>query len=128
MSCSLAPRGRAGLFYCRSRANGDGTVFSPSVGLGPFVEIRPTSGKVGAAVTILGNDLTGAASVTFDGTAATFKVVSSSEIKTTVPSAATTGKVEVKTPSRTLTRNVKFPVPNAAARKRASGQNRWRLG
>jgi len=34
-------------------ASGDGTIFSLSVGLGPFVETLPTSGKVGAAVKIL---------------------------------------------------------------------------
>ena len=88
-----------------------GTVFSLTVGLGPFVETLPTSGKVGAPVIILGNNLTGATSVTFNGTATTFKVISSTEIKTTVPSGATTGKVEVKTPSRTLTSNVNFRVP-----------------
>jgi uncharacterized repeat protein (TIGR03803 family) len=57
-------------------AIGLGTVFRLSVGLGPFVETRPTSGKVGKAVKILGTDLTGATSVTFNGTAAGFKVVS----------------------------------------------------
>jgi hypothetical protein len=36
-----------------------GTVYRLSVGLGPFVETNPTSGKVGTAVTILGNNLTG---------------------------------------------------------------------
>ena len=79
-----------------------GTVFSLSVGLGPFVETQPTSGKVGAAVKILGTNLTGATSVTFNGTAAVFKVVSSSEITTTVPAGATTGKVQVVTPHGTL--------------------------
>ena len=34
---------------------GYGTVFSLSVGLGPFVETQPTSGKVGSAVTDSGN-------------------------------------------------------------------------
>jgi uncharacterized repeat protein (TIGR03803 family) len=103
-----------GIFYGTTGgggANSYGTVFSLSVNLGPFVETLPTSGKVGTAVIILGNNLTGASSVTFNGAAATFTVVSSTEIKTTVPSGATTGKVKVTTPSRTLTSNVNFRVP-----------------
>ena len=103
-----------GNFYgttLRGRApDGYGTVFSLSVGLGPFVETQPTSGKVGAAVKILGTNLTGATSVTFNGTAATFTVVSSSLITTDVPAGATTGKVQVVTPSGTLTSNVPFQV------------------
>jgi hypothetical protein len=91
--------------------NNDGTVFRLSVGLGPFVETQTTSGKVGAAVKILGTDLTGATSVSFNGTAAAFKVVSSSEITTTVPAGATTGTVRVVTPSGTLSSNVPFRVP-----------------
>jgi uncharacterized repeat protein (TIGR03803 family) len=87
-----------------------GTVFSLSVGLSPFVKTLPTSGKVGAAVKILGTDLTGATSVTFNGTAATFTVVSASEIETTVPAGATTGNVKVTTPSDTLTSNKEFLV------------------
>jgi uncharacterized repeat protein (TIGR03803 family) len=89
---------------------GCGTVFSLSVGLGPFVETLPASGKVGAKVIVLGNNLTGSTSVTFNGTAATFTVVSSTEITTTVPTGATTGTVEVITPSGTLNSNVKFRV------------------
>jgi uncharacterized repeat protein (TIGR03803 family) len=84
---------------------GCGTVFSLSVGLGPFVETLPTSGKVGAAVIIMGSNLTSTTSVTFNGTAATFTVVSSTEIKATVPNGATTGKMQVTTPSGTLTSN-----------------------
>jgi hypothetical protein len=91
-------------------ANNDGTVFSLSVGLGPFVETQPTSGKVGAAVKILGTDLTGATSVTLNGTAAVFKVVSGSLITTNVPTGATTGRVEVTTPKGTLKSNVVFRV------------------
>jgi uncharacterized repeat protein (TIGR03803 family) len=89
---------------------GCGTIFKLSVGLGPFVETRPTSGKVGAAVIILVTNLTGATSVRFNGTAAKFTVVSSSEIKTTVPTGATTGSVTVVTPSGTLKGNVVFRV------------------
>src|ERR1039457_2574131 len=73
-------------------SNNHGTVFRLSVGLGPFVKPRPPFGKVGAAVKILGTDLTGATSVGFNGTAAVFEVVSSSEITTTVPSGASSGK------------------------------------
>ncbi len=89
---------------------GYGTVFSLSVGLGPFVKTLPTSGKVKTAVKILGTDLTGATSVTFNGTAAVFKVVSSSEITTKVPKGATTGPVQVVTPGGTLTGNMNFQV------------------
>jgi uncharacterized repeat protein (TIGR03803 family) len=91
-------------------ARGDGTVFSLATGLGPFVETLPAVGKVGATVIILGNNLTGASRVTFNGTPATFKVVSDSEITTVVPSGATTGKVAVTTPSGSLTSNVTFSV------------------
>jgi len=90
--------------------SGCGTVFSLSVRLGPFVETRPTSGKVGANVIILGNNLTGATRVRFNGTKATFKVLSSSEIETTVPAGATTGSLEVKTPKKLLKSNVVFRV------------------
>lgn len=84
-----------GVFYGTTSLGGTGafgTVFSLSVGLGPFVETRPTSGKVGKVVKILGTNLTGSTSVTFNGTAATFTVVSGSEITTTVPTGATTAR------------------------------------
>jgi hypothetical protein len=89
---------------------GCGNVFSLSVGLGPFVEANPTSGTVGRAVTILGNNLTDATNVSFNSTAATFTIVSGTEIRTTVPTGATTGSVEVTTPKKTLKSNVAFRV------------------
>ena len=88
----------------------DGTIFSLDMGLSPFVETVPTSGKAKTAVKILGTDLTGATSVTFNGTEATFKVASSSEITTNVPAGATTGVIKVVTPSGTLTSNAVFQV------------------
>jgi uncharacterized repeat protein (TIGR03803 family) len=91
-------------------ASNEGTVFRLSVGLRPFVEMLPTMGRVGTRVTILGTNLTGATSVSFNGTAAKFTVVSSSEITTTVPTGATTGKVKVAIPKRTLSSNVRFRV------------------
>ncbi len=93
-----------------SNLSNAGTIFSLSVGLGPFVETQTTSGKVGAAVKILGTNLIGATTVTFNGTDAVFEVVSASEITATVPSGATTGPVQVATPSGTLSSNVPFIV------------------
>ena len=89
---------------------GCGTIFSLSLGLNPFVETGPAFGKVGTAVKILGTDLTGATSVTFNGTAATFTVPSGTFIKTTVPAGATTGRIQVVTPGGTLTSNTNFQV------------------
>lgn len=91
-------------------SQGSGAVFSLSVGLGPFVEAQPTLGPVGIHVKILGTNLTGATSVTFNGTPAVFQVLSSSLIGATVPAGATTGKVQVVTPSGTLSSNVPFRV------------------
>jgi uncharacterized repeat protein (TIGR03803 family) len=88
-----------------------GTVFRLSLGLGAFVKALPASGKVGAEVKIMGTDLAGATNVTFNGIAASFTVVSASEILTTVPIGATTGHVQVTTPSGTLSSNVPFRVP-----------------
>jgi uncharacterized repeat protein (TIGR03803 family) len=87
-----------------------GTIFSLGVGLHPFVKTLPTSGQVGAHIKILGTNLTGATSVTFNGTAATFTVASKSEITTTVPTGATAGFVTVTTPSRVLKSNKQFRV------------------
>jgi len=83
-------------------SSGNGTVFRLSTGL--------ASGAVGAAVKILGTGLTGATSVTFNGTAATFTVVLGSEITTTVPAGATSGAVQVTTPNGTLSSNGSFVV------------------
>jgi hypothetical protein len=102
-----------GIFYgvTDNSGSGGGTIFSLSVGLGPCVEAEPMSGKVGTKIIILGNKLKGATSVMFNGTAAVFKVVSPTEITTTVPMGAATGPIEVKTPAGTLTSNVNFLVP-----------------
>jgi len=91
-------------------AHGSGAIFRLDVGLGPFVEAQPSSGNVGAVVNILGTDLTGATSVSFDGTAAVFAVVGHSLITTTVPAGANSGEVQVVTPSGTLSSNVPFLV------------------
>lgn len=102
-----------GILYGTTSWGGDddgGTVYSLSVGLGPFVKTIPPAGKVGQEVGILGNNLTGATSVTFNGTSATFTVKSGTLILTHVPTVATTGTVQVTLPSGTLSSNVLFYV------------------
>jgi len=74
------------------------------------VETQPASARVGGFVQILGTNLTGATSVSFNGTPAVFRVVLNSWIKTTVPEGATTGTVQVVTPGGTLSSNVPFRV------------------
>jgi hypothetical protein len=80
------------------------------MGLKPFVEALPGYGKAGAQANILGNDLTGATSVSFNGVSATFKVKNAKLIVATVPSGATTGKIKVVTSGGTLVSNVAFRV------------------
>ncbi len=90
--------------------SGVGTIYRWSTGLAPFVETIPTSGKVGARITILGNSLAGATSVTFNGTAASSFTAAANEIEVTVPTGATTGTVQVVTSNETLSSNVPFQV------------------
>jgi len=87
-----------------------GTIFKLSMGLAPFVAASPTFGRVGHPVHILGNNLTGATSVTFNGIPASFKVGANSVITATVPSGATSGTIEVTTPGGTLSSNTTFEV------------------
>ncbi len=87
-----------------------GTVFSQSAGLVAFVTTLPASRKVGQHVSIFGAGLTGATSVTFNGTPAAFMIVSGTEISTTVPIGATSGPVVVTVPNGTLKSNKQFRV------------------
>jgi uncharacterized repeat protein (TIGR03803 family) len=103
----------SGTFYGVTSSGGTGhlgAVFDMGTGLAPFVKLLPTSGKVGSKVTILGTNLTGITSVTFNGTAATFTAGSTTFLTATVPTGATTGTVQVVTSGGTLKSNVKFRV------------------
>jgi uncharacterized protein (TIGR03437 family) len=87
-----------------------GVIFRFDNHLGPFVSLVSTSGKTGATIGILGQNLTGTTAVSFNGTAATFTVVSGTYMTAQVPSGATTGTVTVVTPSAMLTSNRPFQV------------------
>jgi uncharacterized repeat protein (TIGR03803 family) len=103
-----------GIFYGTTYAGGRdgyGSVYSLNMGLGPFVTFVQPTAAVGGTAQILGQGLTGATSVTFNGVPATsFKVVNDTYMTSVVPSGATTGKVVVTTPGGTLTSNVNFRI------------------
>ncbi len=106
---TLLVQGTDGVFY-GATAYGNGTIFSLSMGLAPFVEATPNFSRTGGAIAILGNNLTGASSVTFNGIPAGFTVVSSTLITATVPNGATTGSIEVTTPRGMLNSDLAFQV------------------
>jgi hypothetical protein len=87
----------------------------PVQGGGPTVtSFSPTNGPVGTTVDVQGTNFTGATSVTFKGTAdPSFVVNSSTDITAHVPSGATTGPIEVTTPSGTGTSSSNFTVTTA---------------
>ncbi len=92
-------------------AHGDGTVFGSSVGLGPFLEIQPASGKEGAKIDLLGQGFSSSSVVKFGGTKATTIVLSgTTSITATVPAGALTGSVTVTTGATTLTSTKTFQV------------------
>ena len=102
-----------GVLYGQTETGGTygvGTFFSLDVGLGPFVSFLPASRRVGETVEFLGQGFTGTMNVSFNGTPATFDVLSDTYLTAIVPSGATTGFVTVTTPKGKLKSNKKFRV------------------
>ena len=60
-------------------------------------DFSPVLGPVGTPVTIDGTGFAGATGVEFNGVTATFNIVNSTQLTTTVPAGATTGKITVTT-------------------------------
>jgi virginiamycin B lyase len=65
--------------------------------------VTPRSGVAGTAVTITGQNLSGATKVLFNGTPATIVSDSATKVVTKVPAGATNGHVSVSTPVGTAT-------------------------
>ena len=81
-----------------------------------ITSFTPSSGAVGAQITITGTNLTGATDVKFNTTSATsFTVDSATQIRATVPTGATTGKVSVTTTGGTATSVADFTVTTPPA-------------
>ena len=83
----------------------------------------PTSGSMGTAVTITGSGFNGATNVyfgfngTFNATPAPFTAVSSTQISTSVPGGATTGRIGVVTPVDTVNNSSNFPCSRRPRRR-----------
>jgi hypothetical protein len=78
---------------------------------GPAItSFNPPSGLARSVVTLTGTGFTGASSVKFNGTAATFAVISDTSLSTTVPNGATTGTLTVTTPLGTGTSSSSFTI------------------
>jgi uncharacterized repeat protein (TIGR03803 family) len=101
----------SGKFYGTYTSNSGGAFYSLDAGLGPFVAFVLPSGRPPQTAQILGQGLTGATAVTFNGVAATsFKVVSDTYMTAVVPAGATTGPVVVNTLTGQLSSNVNFRI------------------
>lgn len=74
------------------------------------LRFSPASGMVGQKVTISGSNFVGTTSVTFNGTAATFKVKSTNTVTATVPSGATSGRITVTSAGGSTTSAQSFTV------------------
>lgn len=103
-----------GLFYGTTLYGGSfgyGSVFGLDMGLGPFIKLVRGIGRIGDTVEILGQGLSSAVSILFNGSPATaLTVVRDTYITAVVPKGAATGPVVVTTSSGTLTSNVDFIV------------------
>jgi len=107
------PQANDGILYGSTYTGGSydwGAIYSFDAGLLPFVSLLPNWGNVGTSRGVLGQGFTGTTSVSFNGTSASFTVVSDTFLKTTVPAGATTGAVSVTTPGGTLSSKVPFSV------------------
>lgn len=91
-------------------SSGHGTLFKLSLGLAPFLALQSVSGKVGSTVRILGDNLKGSTSVSFNGASAKLVAISDTAITATVPIGASTGLVRVMTTGGPLSSSVVFTV------------------
>ncbi len=86
------------------------TTFTVTSSAPTITSFSPTSGNVGTSVVITGTNFSGATSVRFNGSTATYTINSATQITATVPSAATTGTIQVTGPGGTGTSATSFTV------------------
>ncbi|HYI11679.1 MAG TPA: IPT/TIG domain-containing protein [Thermoanaerobaculia bacterium] len=84
---------------------------STSFGIRPVItSFTPARSGIGTTVTITGLRFGGATNVTIGGSAATFTVISDTQIQATVPASATDGPIFVVTPGGSATSSTSFSV------------------
>ena len=84
---------------------------SPSATPAPTLAgFSPSTGPAGTSVTLTGSGFLSATGVSFNGTAATYTIVSDTQITTTSPIGATSGKISVTNPTDTATSASSFTV------------------
>lgn len=106
----------------RGGAAQDGVIYGLNGGLEPFVRIITRAGLVGDTVGILGKGFAQVSAVEFNGTPASFHVISNTYMTATVPSGET-GFVTAELPSGYLTSNGIFRVkPQLAGFSPAKGK------
>lgn len=94
-----------------------------------LTSFSPVGGSSGTTVALTGTGFASATTVQFNGTAASFSIVSDTQINATVPSSATTGPITVKTASQTVSSATNFfvgPTPyvsNVSPNGAAAGAN-----
>jgi len=106
-------QGTDGKFYGTTEIGGplgSGTIYTFDNSLGPFVSFLRNQARVGQTFGVLGQGLSGASSVSFNGTPATFTVLKDTFLTAVVPAGATTVSVTVTTPGGVLTSNKTFRV------------------
>jgi hypothetical protein len=85
--------------------------FTYTVPAATISSFTPTSGTVGALVTITGTNFNVVTAVTFGGTSATtYTIISNTSITAVVPGAAATGTISVTTPSGTAISTGTFSI------------------
>jgi DNA/RNA endonuclease G (NUC1) len=78
------------------------------------VGFSPISGATNTSITITGTNLDSTTNVTFNGTSASFTIVSPTQINATVPYGATSGHISVANLGGTLTTSSNFTVTGSA--------------
>ncbi len=107
------PQHTTGILYGDTNTGGThnkGAFYGLKANLSPYAALLPTSGKVGKSIGILGQGFNGTTGVSFNGTAAKFKISSDTFLTATIPAGATSGIVTVAISSGNLKSKQTFRV------------------